>query len=120
MTEHSAIKQFYPSFIGSKDVPAASGETIDVLCPSDGRAFATIARGRDVDIDLAVKTARKAFDEGPWPRLSATDRGRVLMKMSELILRDREKLATLEAMDVGKLYKSAFSDVTVLARYFEF
>jgi aldehyde dehydrogenase (NAD+) len=120
MTEHSAIRQFYPGFIAGKDAPAASGETIDVLCPSDGLVFATIARGRDVDVDLAVKTARKAFDEGSWPRLSAVERGRVLMKMSELILRDRETLAALEAMDVGKLYKSTFSDVTVLARYFEF
>jgi aldehyde dehydrogenase (NAD+) len=120
MTELSAIRQFYPSFIGGKDVPARSGETIDVLCPSDGRSFATIARGGEADIDLAVRTARKAFDEGPWPRLSATERGRVLMKMSELILRDREALARLEAMDVGKIYRSTFSDVTVLARYFEF
>ena len=120
MSELSQIKQFYPSFIGGKDVPAASGETIDVLCPSNGRAFATIARGREADVDLAVRTARKAFDEGPWPRLSATERGRVLMKMSELILRDREELARLESMDVGKIYKSTFSDVTVLARYFEF
>ena len=107
MTKRSVIRQFYPSFIGGKDVPAATGETIQVLCPSDGRAISTIARGRAADIDLAVKTARNAFDSGPWPRISATDRGRVLMKMSELILRDREELAQLEAMDVGKIYRSA-------------
>lgn len=120
MTEQSANRKLYPSFIGGKDVAAASGETIDVFCPSDGRCFAMIARGREADIDLAVRTARKEFDEGSWPRTSATERGRVLTRMAELILRDRDELARLEAMDVGKLYKSTFSDVTVLARYFEF
>lgn len=120
MTEQPAARKLYPSFVGGKDVPAASGETIDVFCPSDGRAFAMIARGGEADVDLAVRTARRGFDEGSWPKTSATERGRVLMRMAELILRDREQLAQLEAMDVGKLYKSTFADVTVLARYFEF
>ncbi|WP_378941695.1 aldehyde dehydrogenase family protein [Mesorhizobium sp. ANAO-SY3R2] len=120
MLEPSESKKSYLSFVGGRDVPAQSGETIEVICPSNGRAFATIPRCREADVDSAVRTARKAFDEGPWPQMSATDRGRVLAKMSELILRDREKLARLEAMDVGKIYKSTFSDVTVLARYFEF
>jgi aldehyde dehydrogenase (NAD+) len=120
MSEFSAIKQFYPNFIGGRDVASQSGAVIDVLCPSNGRVFATIARSGEADVDLAVRAARNAFDNGPWPQMSATERGRVLTKMSELILRDREELARLEAMDVGKIYRSTFSDVTVLARYFEF
>src|SRR5690606_30550641 len=100
--------------------PAQDGRTIDVICPSDGKVFATLARSGTADVDAAVQAARTAFDKGSWPRTSATERGRVLAKMSELILRERESLALLEARDVGKIYRSTYSDVTVLARYFEF
>lgn len=110
----------YPCFIDGKDAQAADGRLIDVVCPSDGKVFAAIARGGKAEIDAAVSAARRAFDEGPWPRMSATERGRVLARMSELILRERESLALLEARDVGKIYRSTFSDVTVLSRYFEF
>ena len=110
----------HENFIGGKSQPAQDGRTIDVVCPSDGKVFAAIARSGAADVDAAVRSARKAFDTGAWPRMSATDRGRVLARMSELILRERESLAQLEARDVGKIYRSTFSDVTVLARYFEF
>ncbi len=110
----------HENFIGGKSRPAQDGRTIDVVCPPDGKVFATIARSGSADVDAAVRSARQAFDTGAWPRMSATDRGRVLARMSELILRERESLALLEARDVGKIYRSTFSDVTVLARYFEF
>lgn len=110
----------HANFIDGKMRPAADGRTIDVVCPSDGQVFATIARSGQADVDAAVRAARVAFDTGAWPRTSATDRGRVLARMSELILSERESLARLEAKDVGKIYRSTFSDVTVLARYFEF
>lgn len=110
----------YANFIGGKARPALDGRTIDVICPSDGQVFATIARSGQADIDAAAKAARVAFDTGTWPRTSATERGRVLARMADLILRERESLAQLEARDVGKVYRSTFSDVTVLARYFEF
>lgn len=110
----------YQNFIDGAGRQAADGRTIDVICPSDGVAFATIARSSDHDVDLAVISARKAFDTGPWPRMAPAERGRVLMRMSELVLRDREALATLDARDVGKIRRSTFSDVTLLARYFEY
>lgn len=117
-TEGPAVN--YSNFISGKASAARDGRTIDVICPSDGQIFATIPRSGSADVDVAVRSARQAFDAGSWPRISATERGRVLAKMSELILRDREQLARLEAQDVGKIYRSTFSDVTVLARYFEF
>jgi len=126
MSAHSAIQEEAPevqdfgNFIGGRAEQSADGRQVDVVCPSDGRIFARIARSGPGDVDKAVKSARHAFDAGPWPRTSATDRGRVLARLSELILRERESLALLEARDVGKIYRSTFSDVTVLARYFEF
>ncbi len=110
----------YENFIGGRSLPAADGRSLEVFCPSDGKVFATIARSGKADVDAAVHAARKAFDQGSWPRTAAMERGRVLAKMSELVLRERESLAALEAKDVGKIYRSTFSDVTVLARYFEY
>ncbi|OKO84577.1 aldehyde dehydrogenase [Bradyrhizobium sp. AS23.2] len=112
--------EHHANLIAGKRCPALDGRTIDVVCPSDGQIFATIARSGIEDVDAAVRATRLAFDIGPWPRTSATDRGRVLARMSDLILRYREDLARLEAKDVGKIYASTNSDLTVLARYFEF
>ncbi len=101
-------------------VNAASGERIDMICPSDGHIFASIPRGKMADVDLAVAAARKAFDDGPWPKMPPAERGRILMKLSALIAENHEELSQLDARDVGKTIKSARGDVTVLSRYYEF
>jgi acyl-CoA reductase-like NAD-dependent aldehyde dehydrogenase len=66
--------------IGGRLCGAADGRTLDVLCPSDGLAFAAIARSGPAEIDAAVKAARSAF-EGAWGKLNATERGRLLMRL---------------------------------------
>ncbi|HEV2040418.1 MAG TPA: aldehyde dehydrogenase family protein, partial [Casimicrobiaceae bacterium] len=106
-------------FIGGKWVAAASGETISVLSPVDGEAFSAIARGRDVDVDTAVRAAERALS-GPWGKMTATERGRVLSRLAQKIADNAEGLAQLEARDTGKPMTTARNDMTVLARYFEF
>jgi aldehyde dehydrogenase (NAD+) len=106
-------------FIGGEWCPPAGGDTIAVVDPSDGQPFTQIARGHAADIDRAVDAARRAF-EGAWGAMSATDRGRVLFKLSALVTQHHEKLAQLEARDTGKPLKQARADATALARYFEF
>lgn len=110
----------YSHFINGREMPSVDGEVIEVVCPSDGLPFATIARGRRHDVNLAVTAARNAFDSGPWSRISPTERGRILERMSGLIKRDAVKLAALESRDVGKILPSAVADITALARYFEY
>ena len=100
-------------------VAAASGETLPVIDPSTGEAFDQIARGNADDIDRAVRAARAAR-EGAWGRLTATERGRILCRMSALILAQHEELAQLEARDTGKPLTQARTDITVAARYCEF
>ena len=90
-----------------------------MLCPSDGRVFARIPRGRAEDIDRAVRAARAALD-GPWGRMAPAERGRCLMRLSDLIAAEHEAISALEARDVGKSIRQARADVTVLSRYFEF
>ena len=79
---------------------AASGQTLPLINPSDGSELAQIARGGAADVDAAVRAAQAALD-GSWGHLSATERGRILMRMSALVLEQADELARLEALDVG-------------------
>ena len=106
-------------FVGGRWIGASGGETIPVLSPVDGEVFDAIARGGPADVDLAVQAAQRALD-GPWGRFSATERGRVMMKLAQKILDGAEDLARLEARDTGKPLTTARNDIQVLARYFEF
>ncbi len=92
---------------------------IQVTNPSDGEQLTTIARGTAEDVDAAVIAAQKARD-GDWGRMTALDRGRILHRLGVLVLNHRERLAALEAMDVGKPLTQARADVVALARYLEF
>lgn len=106
-------------FIANTWVASRSGDTIDLLNPSDGSTLCEIARGSPEDIDLAVQSAEAALD-GDWGRLTAFERGRILAKIGVLVLENTEELARLEAIDVGKPLKQARADVIALARYMEF
>ncbi len=97
----------------------AGGTTIPLLNPSDGMPLATIARGTAGDIDAAVASARAALN-GDWGRKTAAERGRLMLRLSRLILERVEILARMEALDVGKPLKQARADAIAMARYFEF
>jgi aldehyde dehydrogenase (NAD+) len=105
--------------IGGRWQPAAAGDTLELLNPSDGQALARIARGTAADVDAAVAAAQAAL-AGAWGALTAAERGRVLMKMSAGVLAQADELARLEAMDVGKPLKQGRVDALALARYLEF
>ncbi len=105
--------------IGGHWGAAASGQTLALINPSDGSELARIARGTARDIDAAVAAAQAALD-GDWGELSATERGRLLMRMSALVLEQADELTRLEALDVGKPLKQGRADAVALARYLEF
>lgn len=105
--------------IDGRWVDALEGETIDVIDPCNGTVFEKIARGRAADVDLAVAAARRAMD-GAWGRMTATERGRILQRLGQLILDHGEELAELEARDTGKPMSVARADAKAVARYFEF
>ncbi len=97
-----------------------SGKTVDVVSPATGAIVARIAAGNAADIDRAYKAARRAFEEGAWGRMTALERGRLLLKLSRAIEDHAEELAKLEALDCGKPMKQARADIAACARYFEF
>ena len=106
-------------FIGGQWVAARDGRTLPVVDPASGEVFDQIARGGAAEVDAAVRAARAALS-GPWGRMTATERGRLLVKLGEAIAANADELARLEARDTGKPMTTARNDITVLARYFEF
>ena len=106
-------------FIGGRWQRAAGGLRLPLLDPSRGALLAEIARGGADDIDAAVAAAQAAL-AGPWGALTAAERGRLLLKMSVLVLAQADELARLEALDVGKPLKQGRADAVALARYLEF
>ena len=105
--------------IGGARRGAETGRVIDVLDPGNGEAFTVIAAGGAAEIDAAVISARAAAD-GAWGRMEALQRGRLLIKLAELILAETESLALIECRDTGKPLRQARSDIEFCARYFEF
>jgi len=112
---------FDPSkcLIGGTWVAPAGGQVLPLMDPSTGAQIGEIARGQAADIDAAIDAARTAF-EGEWGRTPASIRGRILLKLRDLVLDRVEDLARIEAMDVGKPLKQARADAVALARYCEF
>ena len=106
-------------FIGNRFVASSDGATLPMIDPSEGVAFAAIARGNCADIDAAVRAAQRARD-GSWGRLAPAERGRRLAAIGAAIAEHAEELALLEARDCGKPLKQARADVAACARYFEF
>src|SRR6476660_8311933 len=101
-------------------VEAVSGKTFPTYDPSTGEVLAQVAEGDKADIDLAVKAARKAF-EGPWRKMSASQRGRLIWKLGDLIDQHVEEFAFLESLDNGKpLTVARAADVPLAAELFRY
>jgi phenylacetaldehyde dehydrogenase len=91
-----------PMLINGKWGMAASGKTFPTYNPATGEVLARIAEGDREDIDRAVKAARQAFDSGPWRKMTASERGRLIWKLADLIEANLEEFAYLESLDNGK------------------
>jgi aldehyde dehydrogenase (NAD+) len=114
-------KKPQPMFIDGKWVKSASGKTFPTLNPATGETICEVAEGDKPDIDLAVKAARKAFEAGAWPRLNASDRGRLLNKLADLIEENKEELAALESLDNGKPLRDALgADLPLTAKAYRY
>jgi len=88
--------------IDGKWTAAKSGKTFPVFDPSTGETIAEVAAGDKEDIDLAVKAARRAFESGPWRKMTPSQRGRIVWKLADLLEENLEEFAALESLDNGK------------------
>jgi phenylacetaldehyde dehydrogenase len=122
---HSRVQEFVGKprkmFIDGKWVEAASGKTFPSYNPATGEVMAKVAEGDREDIDRAVKAARKAFESGPWPAMSASDRGRLIWQLGDLIEQHLEEFAQLESLDNGKpLAVARVADVPLAVDLFHY
>src|SRR5436309_11854164 len=89
-------------FIDGRWTAAIDGRTREIHCPADGRLVAVVDEGDGKDAAEAIAAARRAFDDGPWPHLPSAARGDLLLRVAELLERDKAALARAESLDTGK------------------
>jgi len=110
----------YGNYINGAWCEAVSGKRGDVYDPGIGDVIATVPQGESADVDVAVGAARRAFDGGSWSKVNPRDRSRLLLRISEVLRRDRDRLAELEVRQQGKALAGALWDVEESAFIFEY
>jgi len=109
------------NLIGGKWVPAASHKTFDVFNPAEASVVARVAESGKEDINRAVTAARRAFESGPWRRLTPSERGKLIWRIGDLILENADELAELESLDNGKPRTVArVADIPLAADLFQY
>lgn len=93
--------------INNRWVNSASGETFATVNPSTGEEICQISAAGPTDVDQAVRAARVAFERGPWRKMNASERGRLLYRLADLIEQNTDGLAEFEALDNGKPFRTA-------------
>jgi betaine-aldehyde dehydrogenase len=106
--------------LGGERVPAAEGKTFAVLEPGSGKPFAEVAEAGTQDVERAVQSAHRAFEEGRWPRLSTTERGRILLRAATLVRERLEDIAVVEARNAGKPIRDARGEIGLVAAVLEY
>jgi betaine-aldehyde dehydrogenase len=114
------VQQLADLYLAGAWVDATGGDRREIRCPADGRLVATVSEGRREDAERAVAAARRAFDEGPWPHTPEPDRGAVLRRVADLLLRDKKEYAQAESLDTGKRLVESEYDVEDVARCFAY
>jgi phenylacetaldehyde dehydrogenase len=114
------LGQAHQLLIDGQWVAPAGGQSFSVENPANGDSISQVAKGEAADIDRAVRAARAAF-EGPWSKISASERGRMLWKIADLIEENADELAQLESLDNGKpVTVSRAADVPLAADIFRY
>jgi phenylacetaldehyde dehydrogenase len=98
----SYVARRHPLLIDGRFVEAASGKTFPTYDPATGEVLAQVAEGDREDVERAVRAARRAFESGPWPAMTASQRGRLLWKLADLVESRADEFAELESLDNGK------------------
>jgi betaine-aldehyde dehydrogenase len=107
-------------WIGGQWVSASDGGMRDVINPADGSVMARVPEATTADVEKAVRAARAAFDEGPWPKCTARDRGSVLFKVAEAIRARAQAFAETDTRNMGKPIVEAEFDVNDAAHCFDY
>jgi betaine-aldehyde dehydrogenase len=107
-------------YIDAQWTPAQSGATRSIINPANGQVIAEVAEGNREDARRAIAAARKAFDQGPWPHMPASQRGEMVYKLGMLIEKNAEELARLESLNTGKTVEESRWDMADIAGIFKY
>ncbi|MBX9690442.1 MAG: aldehyde dehydrogenase [Candidatus Obscuribacterales bacterium] len=114
-------KKSIDNFINGQFMAPLKGDYFENINPATGESFARVAAGGKEDVDAAVAAAKKAFLEGPWPRMSMKERCAILNRIGALIMENRDALALAETIDTGKpISESRDGDIPRAAQNFQF
>ncbi len=122
---HPAVKAFIGEkrkmLIDGKWVGAKSGQFFEVHDPATGDVIAHVPSGEKADVDVAVAAAKRAFESGPWSKMTPAERGKIVWRIGDLIMKYQEELAQLESLDNGKPISVArAADVVLAAELFQY
>lgn len=117
-TPRSGETRSYKMLVGGEWVEARSGKTFESVNPYTGKVWATAPEADEGDVDRAVRAAREAFEEGPWGRMTATERARLMRRLAELIAENAEDLAVVESTDNGKLLREMSGQMKALPEWY--
>lgn len=108
-------------WIGGKWIPSQSGRVFETINPATEEPLTSIAEGDEADINSAARAARRAFESGPWPKMRAKEREKILRRIADLIRENQEELALLETLDSGKPIESSRRiDIPAAAEAFDY
>ncbi|MFD4942378.1 aldehyde dehydrogenase family protein [Streptomyces sp. NPDC058239] len=107
-------------FIGGRWTAAVDGRTREIRCPADGSVVARVDEAGPKDAAAAIAAAREAFDHGPWPRTPAAERAGLLLRVADLLVRDKDALARVESLDTGKRLVESEYDMDDIANCFRY
>ncbi len=110
----------YQMYIDGEWVDAQDGKTFESLNPATGEMWAEIPEATAGDVDRAVKAAHRAFSEGPWASTTATERGRYLRKLADLLADRSESLGRTETIDTGKMLKETLWQAKYISEFFHY
>ncbi len=117
---HSGEPRPYRMYIDGEWVDAQSGETFGTVDPYTGETWAVVPRAGAADVDRAVKAARRAFDDGPWGRMTAVERARLMRRLADVIADRATEVGVVESLDNGKLLREMQGQLTGLPAYYEY
>ena len=110
----------YKMLIDGQWVPASDGAKFNSLNPTTGKVLATVPEATAEDVDRAVRAADRAFNQGPWPAMSASERGHCLRRLAMLLAERSDELGTIETTDTGKMLKETRWQAKYISEFFIF
>ena len=110
----------YQMYINGEWVNAKDGKTFEIVNPSTGKSWAIIPEASEIDVDAAVQSAHRAFTEGPWSKMTATERGKLLRRLADVLAEHSENLGHTETVDTGKLFKETRWQARYISDFFHY